>query len=713
MAALGKIRSKGVLLISIIGLALFAFIAEELFRSCESTRNSDRQQIGAVYGDKISYENFQKLVDEYSDVIKMQQNRDNLSEDELNQVRDQVWNTYVNSKLMENEAEKLGLTVTDDEIRNILNEGTNQLLLQTPFRNQQTGRFDVNMLNNFITEYKSAGSKNLPAQSMEQYTKIYNFWTFIEKTLRQQTLAQKYQSLLAHCLISNPVSAKMNFDGKNIESNIQLASVAYSSINDNQIKFTDEDLKKKYDEEKEQFRQYVETRDIKYVDYWVRASASDRAELYSDLNKLTARLNKGEDAAKVLRESSSLIAYLGLPVSDKAFPSDIAAKIDSMPVGQIIAPYVNTSDNTLNVIKLISKVSQPDSIQYRQIQVGGATVDAARKTADSIYTALKGGADFETLAKKYGQDGAKQWLTTAQYERSTSFDNDTKTYLTTMNQLGVNEVKNLEFTSGNVILQVVDRKAMINKYDAAVIKRTFDFSKKTYADAYNKFSQFVSQNQTLKSMEANAAKFGYKVQEHKDLFNSEHYVAGIHSTHDAMKWIFDAKEGDVSPLYECGDNDHLLVLVMTKIHPEGYRSIDDVKEQLTDEVKKDKKAEYIMNKYKGVNSVAAAQSKGAIVSNVGQVTFSAPTFVASTGASEPALSGAVFATKSGQFCKNPVKGLSGVYLFQVINKTKTAAKFNDKTEEQELTQRAMQIAGRFAEELYIKAKVVDNRYLFF
>ena len=713
MAALGKIRSKGVLLISIIGLALFAFIAEELFRSCESTRNSDRQQIGAVYGDKISYEKFQKLVDEYSDVIKMQQNRDNLTEEELNQVRDQVWNTYVNSKLMENEAEKLGLTVTDDEIRNILTEGTNQLLLQTPFRNQQTGRFDVNMLNNFITEYKTAGSKNLPAQSMEQYTKIYNFWTFIEKTLRQQTLAQKYQSLLAHCLISNPVSAKMNFDGKNIESNIQLASVAYASVNDNQIKVTDEDLKKKYDEEKEQFKQYVETRDIKYVDFCVRASESDRAELYSDVNGLTSRLNKGEDAGKVVREASSLVTYLGLPVSDKAFPTDIAAKIDSMAVGQVVAPYVNAGDNTLNVIKLISKVSQPDSIQYRQIQVGGATVDAARKTADSIYTALNAGADFEALAKKYGQDGAKQWLTTAQYERSASFDNDTKTYLTTMNELGVNETKNLAFTSGNVILQVVDRKAMINKYDAAVIKRTFDFSKKTYSDAFNKFSQFVSQCQTVKSLEANAAKFGYKVQEHKDLFNSEHYVAGIHSTHDAMKWIFDAKEGDISQLYECGDNDHLLVLVMTKVHPEGYRSLEDVKEQLTEEVKKDKKAEYIMNKYKGVNSIAAAQSKGATVSNVGQVTFSAPTFVASTGANEPALSGAVYATKAGQFCKKPVKGLAGVYMFQVVNKTKTAAKFNDKQEEQELTQKAMQMAGRFAEELYIKAKVMDNRYLFF
>src|SRR5574344_2274563 len=104
------------------------------------------------------------------------------------------------------------------------------------------------MLNNFITEYKAAGAKNLPAQSMEQYTKIYNFWTFIEKTLRQQTLAQKYQSLLAHCLLSNPIEAKMAFKDENEESQIQLASFPYSSIEDDKVKISDADLKAKYDE---------------------------------------------------------------------------------------------------------------------------------------------------------------------------------------------------------------------------------------------------------------------------------------------------------------------------------------------------------------------------------------------------------------------------------------------------------------------------------
>jgi peptidyl-prolyl cis-trans isomerase D len=464
---------------------------------------------------------------------------------------------------------------------------------------------------------------------------------------------------------------------------------------------------------KEQFKQPIETRDIKYVDVQVKASNGDRASLFKDITGFRDSLSKTADVEKVVRSANSLVAYLGIPVSKNAFSQDIAGKLDSMSVGQVTNQFENKSDNTINVIKLLSKTQLPDSVQYRQIQVGGATVDAARKTADSIVTALNAGADFEALAKKYGQDGQKQWLTTSQYEHSQSVDKDTKTYITSMNTLGVNETKNLAFTNGNIILQVTDRKGMINKYDAAVIKRTIDFSKDTYNKAYNRFSQFVSQSQSLDAMQKNAGKFGYTVQDHKDLSNSEHYVAGIHSTRDAMKWIFDAKDGDVSPLYECGDNDHLLVIVMTKVHPMGYRTLDDVKDLVKAEVVKDKKAEMIENKIKGVNSVAAAKAKGGVVTAVNQITFSSPAFIQSTGAVEPSLSGAVSATASGKFCKKPVKGNNGVYVFQVVKKTIRPGKFDDKVEEQSLVQQAMQAAGRFVSELYIKAKVVDNRYLFF
>lgn len=301
MAALGKIRKRGVALVCIIGLGLFAFIAEEAFRSCEATKNQQRQQIGEVLGNKINVQDFQALVDEYQDVLKITQNRENFSEEELNQIKDQVWSQYVNEQIIANEAEKLGLTVTDEELQNIMKEGTNPMLMQSPFVNQQTGRFDVTMLTKFLDDYKKAGSN---PQLAESYQTIYKYWQFIEKQLRTNTLAQKYQALLSNCLLSNPISAKMAFEGQNTESDIQLASIAYSSINDNDVKVDDKDLKAKYDEEKEMFKQDVESRDIKYVDFQVVASAADRKELMKTMTDAAQKLQSGANAAEVVRRPS-------------------------------------------------------------------------------------------------------------------------------------------------------------------------------------------------------------------------------------------------------------------------------------------------------------------------------------------------------------------------------------------------------------------------
>jgi len=711
MAALGKIRKRGVALVCIIGLGLFAFIAEEAFRSCEATKNQQRQQIGEVLGNKVNVQEFQALVDEYQDVLKITQNRDNFSEEELNSIKDEVWNSYVNEQIIQAEAKKLGLTVTDEELQNMLKEGTNPMLMQTPFLNQQTGRFDVTMLTKFLDDYKKAEGN---AQLAESYQAIYKYWQFIERQLRQQTLAQKYQALMANCLISNPVSAKMAFEGQNQESDIQLASIAYSSINDNDVKVDEQELKAKYESQKEMFKQQVETRDIKFVDFQVVASAADRQALEKIMADASQKLQSGANPAEVVRKAQSQFPYTGIAATKRAYPSDIAAKIDSMAVGQTTAPFETKFDNTLNVVKLISKTQMPDSIEYRQIQVGGATVEAARKTADSIYTALKAGADFDALAQKYGQTGQKQWLTSAMYENSTTMDEDSKNYLHAINGLGINDVKNLEFAQGNVIIQVTGRKAMVDKYDVAVIKHTIDFSKSTYSDAYNKFSQFVSENKTIEDMEKNAAKFGFQVTPRKDLFNSEHNVAGLRATREAMKWIFDAKEGEVSPLYECGNNDHLLVVALTKINPVGYRSLSSVQDMVKAEVIRDKKFEQIQQKLAGVADIAAAKAKGAQVDSVKQITFNAPVFVQSTGASEPALAGAVAGLKAGDFSKTVVKGNGGAYLFKVLKKAaREGVKFDDKQMEQQLQMQATQAARLFIQELYQKAGVVDNRYLFF
>ena len=713
MAVLGKIRSKGVILIGVIGFALFAFIAEEFFRSCDAVSNERSAQVGEVLGNKVNVQDFQKLVDEYTNVIKMTQGRDNLSDEELNQVKDVVWNTYVQNEIINNEAEKLGLKVTDQELQNVLNAGTNPMLLQTPFVNQQTGRFDANMLKQFLAEYKQAQGTN--PQLADQYASLYEFWTFIEKSLRQQLLAQKYQTLFAGCLLSNPVSAKMAYDGENQESNIQLASFAYSSINDNKVKITDSDLQAKYDELKPRFKQYEETRSIKYVDYQVIPSAADRKALDKTVNEYMAVLKDTADPSGIVRKSGSTISYLGIPQTKSAFPSDIAARLDSIAVGTTTSPVENKIDNTINIIRLISKSEMPDSIQFRAIQVSGATANEATKRADSIYTALQGGADFEAVAKKYGQTGEKTWITSAQYQNAPSMDNDTKSYIQALNTMGLNETKNLKMTQGNIILQITDRKAMTTKYVAAVIKKPIEFSKETYSEAYNKFSRFVSENQTLEAMQKNASKYGFTVRERDDMRNSEHYVANIKDTREAMKWLFEAKENEISPLYECGENDRLLVVVLTKINKIGYRSLDDenVKSYIRSEVLRDKKAEMLMAQVNGVKDMAGAKAKGGKISTVNQVTFAAPVFVQTTGMSEPALSGAVSATAKGKFCSQAVKGFGGVYLFQVTDKKTRSVKYNEKEYEQRQRQRIMQYAGNFMQELYFKADVKDNRYMFF
>ena len=715
MAALGKIRSKGGILVAAIGLALFAFLAEAAFRSCNEIKSESRQQIGEILGEKISVQDYQKLIDEYQSAIKFTMQRDNLTEDELNQVKDQVWQQLVNNRVLEADAKKVGLTVTEQELSNVLNDGTNPMLAQTPFVNQQTGRFDINALQQFLDGYNKAKASNSP--QLEQMQTIYDYWLFVEKNLRTQLLGQKYQALLASCVLSNKAEAKMAFKDNNEESDIQLASLAYSTIKDADVKVTDEDLKAKYEELKPAFRQNTETRDIKFVDYQIKASASDRNAIVKDMNELQKQLATATDPSLVISKSGSMIPYLGLPVSSKAYQQypDIASKIDSLAVGTT-GVTENKQDNTLNIIRVMSKAQLPDSVQFRQIQVAANTPEEAHAKADSIQKALAGGADFVAIAKRYGQTGEKVWFTGQQYEAAPSMSEDNRTYIEALLNGEVNAIQNVALTQGNIILQVVDKKAMKTKTTAAIIKKLIDFSKATRSDAYNKFSEFVAKSATVADLEKNASKYGYHVQSLNDVSTSEHYVAGVHGTRDALKWLFDAKQGDVSPLYECGDNDHLMVIVLSAIHPKGYRSWDDpqVKEILKREVIKDKKAEKLMAKLKGVNSIAAAQAKGAKVSTVSQITFAAPAFVQATGSAEPALSGAVAATAVGKFSKNPVKGNAGVYVFQVVKKAlRAGSKYNEAMAMQQAAQQNMQFLSNFMQDLILKANVVDNRYLFF
>jgi len=712
MATLQNIRSKGPLLVIVIGLALFAFIAGDAWKVLQPHQSQD---VGEVNGESISAQDYQALVEEYTEVIKFSSGNSALNDEQTNQIKDEVWRTYINNKLIEKEAKKLGLTVTKAEVQAIIDAGVHPMLQQTPFRNPQTGVFDKDMLKKFLVDYSKMNKAQMPSQYVEYYESMYKFWSFLEKSLIQGRLQEKYQALITKSLFSNPVEAQDAFDARVNQADLLLAAVPYSSIVDSTIVVKDADLKAAYDKKKEQFKQYTETRNIKFIDVQVTASAEDKAALQKEMEEYTEQLaGTPTDYASFIRSTGSEVSYADLFYTTRSLPADVVARLDSVSVGGVFGPYYNVEDNTINSFKKLAFASMPDSIEFRQIQVVAEDAAKTKTLADSIYNAIKGGADFAEVAKKYGQTGEPAWISSTNYEGA-QVEGDNLKYITAVTTLAQNELTNLTLGQANVILQVTAKKAVKDKYKVAVIKRPVDFSKETYSKAYNEFSQFIAANNTLEKMVANAEDAGYKLLDRTDLYSSEHGIGGVRGTKDALKWAFEAKAGEVSGLYECGESDRMMVVGVVSIVPEGYRPLALVKEQLRAEILRDKKAEKIMADMKAANAVSFDQYKNltnAVSDSVKHVTFGAPAYVAALRSSEPLVSAYASVAELNKLSA-PIKGNGGVFVLQAYAKEKQNETFNKETEEVALKNMHARMASQFINDLYLKAEVKDKRYLFF
>lgn len=711
MATLQTIRSKGPLLVIVIGIALFAFIAGDAWKIFQP--HQGRQDIGEINGEKISAQDYQKLVDEYTEVIKLTNGLASLNETQLASVKDQVWQSYVNNKLIAEQAEKLGLTVTDAEIQAIIDEGTHPLLMNTPFRNPQTGAFDKDMLKKFLVDYSNLSTSQMPSQYVEYYQTMGNFWNFVEKTLRQSALAEKYQNLISKSLIANPTSAEDAFKARTEQSDLLMAAVPYSAINDSLVKISDDEIRSLYNERKEQFKQLAETRDIRFVDIQVLPSDADRKAVLDEVTEYSEQLNNTTaDYAAFIRSTGSSVSYSDIPINKSVLPSDVVARLDSIGMNEVFGPYYSQADDSYNAFKIIAKVNAPDSIQFRQIQVYADTEEKTKTLTDSIYDALKGGANFEEIAKVYGQTGESTWVSANTWEGS-QLNSENEEFIKTLLSQPVKEIAKLNIGQANIILQVMNKKSMQDKYKVAVIKRNVEFSNDTYNEAYNKFSQFVAQSNSIEELEKNAEEYGYTVIPRSDFSSAEHYVGGVPSTKEVIRWIFGAKEGAVSPLFECGNNDHMMVAALDRINPVGYRNINSVADMLRAEIRRDKKAEMIMADMKSCTSIDQAKAvKNAVSDTVKHVTFSAPAYISLTRGSEPVI-GAVASKTAVNATSAPVKGNAGVYMVQVLSKENGKETFDVKSEESTLSNMYYRFATQFINDLYQKSKVVDNRYLYF
>lgn len=712
MATLQKIRSTGPLLVGVIALALFAFIAGDALKVFQPRQPQD---VGEVDDTTLSIREYQQLVDEYSDIQKMMSGG-SLSEMESNQVKDMVWNSFVSNQLISNEAEKLGLVVTVDELNSILDQGSSRMLgLASMFVNQQTGMFDKDQLFMFLDEYarlEQAGG-NIDPNYAAQLHQVHAIWTFVEKSIIQERLAQKYTSLVSSGMISNKVEAESSFEGRTIQSDLLAALVPFRSIDESSVELSNADLENYYKENIERFKQENESRIIKYIDVKVNPSAQDVQDLQEEVTEYADLLEDNEaDYESIINGTSgSMLPYNNGYFSLELYPEDVVARVKTLQVGEVSTVYTNSQDATINAVKVVDKKNLPDSIQFRMLQVYLPDAEAMESKTDSIITALRNGADFASISEEENQPAEAFWLS-----EKTITSNEQFIFYNELLDMKKNEIKKVPFQGGNIILQQLNSKNFGEKYKLAVIKREMEISSETATKAYNEFSQFVAENGTIESMVNNAEDAGYQVVEY-ELYSAMHNIANIGSTKEALRWAFDAKKDELSTIYECGaDNDHLLVLGVTEIIPEGYTPMHRVMDQVRAGALNKKKAAYIENQFANANPSTieeAAQVEYAVLDTIKHVNFASPAFVAKTGTSETVISGYAAGAKENALSK-PITGNQSVMMLSVIKRQKSDEELDIEAEKAKVMNENRYYSGNtILLDLANKAIIKDYRYLYF
>ena len=698
MATLEKIRSKAAFLVIIIGVALLAFIIGDFLNSGQSFFMMSKNKVATVNGTSIGVEEYQQRVQARSEEMQAmyQQRGMPMPDGASDYINKEVYDAMVNEILLNEELEAVGITVSKEELNDLLTGDNIVPQVAQSFMNPQTGQLDRQALNNFLQVifHPEENGYTQPEQ-LAQIAAQRNIWLNLEKSVRESRAAEKLAALVNAAVVPNKVDAEMAFVGQNNSVDIAYVLQPYTSIADSTVEVTSSELNAEYNKVKKIYEN-PERRSISYIAVDIKPSQADFEKAEEKINMLKELFATTDDVADVVNNNSDY-PYADYFVAVSSLNADEKKFVENAKVGDACAPIF--ANDAYTMYRLMATKTAPDSIQVRMVsfQTGDTRID-------SVYNVLRNGGDFASL----GNDLMKAedvWITESMMgEVGRAFIED-------VFSADDNYFKS-ESLGGSHIVQVTRRTAPVAKAKVAAVTISVDPSNDTYNGLHHGLIAYVTTNNEAKAFADSAQVAGYSLM-NADCSAEDIAIPGIQDGRQIVRWAFNAKKNEISEIFTIGDR--FVVAALNDITPAGYTPMKDLEAMLTMRVRNDKKAAIISEKLAAVTpaemSAYAAAVNAASVDTAKFVTFSSPS-ISGLGY-EPAVAGVAPSMEKGKISA-PIKGNRGVYVLQVVNVNESAKPYDEAAEIARLDRQYTNLVNsRLMQVLRDKADIENTLIRFF
>ena len=668
MTTLQRIRNHGVILLIVVGVAMLAFILGDFLNSGSSFFNKNRENVGVIAGHKVHYSEYETAKDQLTEVYKIESGSNDINEDLSIQIRNQVWQMLLMDYTLREQADEIGLTVTAEELSELcIGANPHQLIRQRRAFYDETGNFNRFALINFLNSLAQTPETQEQAANMQQ---AKNYWMYWENAVRLTHLQEKYVGLLSKLITANPLDAKYAFEAAQTSVNVEFVERPYFAVADSLVKVTNADIKKLYDANKEQYKR-TPNRSLVYVSFPIVPSEADFAEVEKLMKSLESDFQTKDDVTAIVNGNSDIL-YDGRDFSETTIPAEYKEFAFGKGAKKGQFTELTFANDTYSMARIMDcGYTKSDSVQLVLVANGEGTEDVEL----GWFTA----ADLQKNIADPAFAGKKG----SQFTVSTGM--------------------------GEQTFKIADKSQPTPKVKLAILSRKVTPSSKTYGVLYNEAKQFIVNNGTEELLRQAAQEQGLTVTPAYGLNVNADKVNDLKNSRGIVRWAFEAKDGQLSDVFECGEQ--FVVAALTEVNDGDYRTIDEVRMELTLQATTDKKAEYLMNQLKGVSTLEeAADLFDAEIQTAENVTL-ASTRLGAAGI-EPAVIGAALALENNA-TSAPVKGNAGVYMVRIGEKVVAAGELNAEQEINSLNMRTSYSVPYQAMALIEEnAEVEDNRARF-